>query len=326
MSASLNPQPSPVASLRHASEDKELGRQLARDLLAHGIEVFFDEWAIGPGDSICQRIDQGLGRCTHFIALLTPASLSKPWVNAEMDAAFVRKVEGHARFIPLRADLAASQLPPLLRALHSPTLDDYAANLPRLVSAIHGISERPPLGLPPKPVVNRTPGLGLSPAAEAIVRLMVTMSQQGRRMDPQLSPEHLHQAGLSDDDIQDGVDELKSAGLIDQLSGIGCGPLGFFLIYPEEELFIRFDTLIHPWDVPQDALRIAADMVNGVSDFLDIPNTAQAYGWTPRRMNPALSFLDSRGFGQASRAMDPVFSVVALCRTPATRRFVRDNS
>jgi hypothetical protein len=237
-----------------------------------------------------------------------------------MDAAFLLKVEGSARFIPLRAGLSADQLPPLLRALHSPTIDDYPASLPVLVSAIHGISQRPPLGVPPRPVVNRTLGLGLSPAAEIVVRLMVAESKQGRKFDPQISIDDLRSAGLADDDIEDAVDELGIA-LIGRSNEIGSR-----IIYAQEELFIRFDSLIHPWDAEQDALRIAASMLNDGGDFLDIPKTAEAYGWTPRRMNPALSFLDSRGLGQALRAMDPNYSVVALRRTPATRRFVRDNS
>jgi hypothetical protein len=45
------------------------------------VDVFYDEWEIGPGDSIRQRLDHGLGQCTHFIAVLTSTSLHKPWVN-----------------------------------------------------------------------------------------------------------------------------------------------------------------------------------------------------------------------------------------------------
>jgi hypothetical protein len=317
VSAFQSRQPAPVVFLCHASEDKALGRRLATDLLAQGVKVFFDEWEIGPGDSIRQKIDQGLCQCTHFVALLTPTSLLKPWVNAEMDAAFVQKVIGNAKFIPLRAGLSADQLPPLLSALHSPTIDDYTASLPRLISSIYGISQRPALGAAPAPIVKRTMNTGLSAAAEAVVRLMVSGSQQGRQMDPQLSADDLRLAGLCGEDIEDAVDELERSGLTGHLSDV---------IYPQEELFIRFDKLMHPWDAEQDALRIAADLVNGDSEFLDIVRAACAYGWQPRRMNPALAFLASRGLGHAVRAMHPEYSVVGLRRTPATRRFVRDNS
>src|SRR5689334_13854932 len=104
----------PKLFLSHASEDKETARRLAHALHGAGIDTFFAEWEIRSGDSIRQKIDEGLGGCSHFLILLTPTSVNKPWVNAEMDAGFVRKVEGACRFIVLRKDLAASELPPLL--------------------------------------------------------------------------------------------------------------------------------------------------------------------------------------------------------------------
>ncbi len=63
--------PAPVAFLCHASEDKPTVKALAEGLLKQGVDVFYDEWEIGPGDSIRQRLDHGLGQCTHFVAVLT---------------------------------------------------------------------------------------------------------------------------------------------------------------------------------------------------------------------------------------------------------------
>jgi hypothetical protein len=87
----------PCAFICHASESKPLARQIAGDFMKNGIDKFFDEWEIGPGDSIRQKIDAGLVSCTHFFVLLTPQSLPKPWVNAEIDAGFLRKLEGHCQ-------------------------------------------------------------------------------------------------------------------------------------------------------------------------------------------------------------------------------------
>jgi len=83
----------PVAFLCHASEDKNMVRRLANDLIAHGIDVVFDEWEIHAGDSLRQKIDAGLELCTHFIAVLSPTSIRKPWVNSEMDAGFVMRLQ-----------------------------------------------------------------------------------------------------------------------------------------------------------------------------------------------------------------------------------------
>jgi hypothetical protein len=115
----------PVVFLSYASEDRPVASRIATSLFDAGIEIFFDDWEMRAGDSIREKIESGLGRCTHFIVLLTPHSINKAWVRAEMDAAFVRRVEGECRFIPLRHGLATADLPPLLRGLLSPQMDDF---------------------------------------------------------------------------------------------------------------------------------------------------------------------------------------------------------
>jgi hypothetical protein len=78
---------------------------LASDLEQRGISTFYSDWEIGPGDSIRQKIDEGLTRCTHFVAVLSPRSIDKPWVRAELDAGLVLKIKGAAKLIPLRLGL-----------------------------------------------------------------------------------------------------------------------------------------------------------------------------------------------------------------------------
>lgn len=61
----------PNIFLCHGSEDKQFVEKPATDLIANGINVFFEKWCIEPGDNSRQRIDQGLGECTHFVVLQT---------------------------------------------------------------------------------------------------------------------------------------------------------------------------------------------------------------------------------------------------------------
>ena len=84
--------------LAHATEDKALARPIAEGLIARGIDVWFDQWEIGLGDSVRRKMDDGLGDCTHFVALLTHTSLKKAWVNEELDAGLLAAVEGTAKF------------------------------------------------------------------------------------------------------------------------------------------------------------------------------------------------------------------------------------
>lgn len=300
-------------------------RALARGLLTNGVDVFLDEWEIGPGDSIRQRIDHGLGRCTHFVAVLTSTSLQKPWVNLELDAGLVRRVEGQATFIPLRMGLPVSELPPLLRGMHSPSIGDPETDAASLANFMHGVSLKPPLGLPPSPIRASSSRIGLSPAAQTIARLMVEASSQGRSHDPQLSPEHIMSAcGLDVDGMIDGADELEATGLVKKYSGLGVEY--FVALVPEVGFFAAFDPIFGTTAPQADARRIAADIVNGGKQGAATSELAASYGWTPRRMNPAIEYLVINNLAMAPSAIDPEWSSPYVMATPATRRFARESN
>ena len=312
----------PVAFLCHASEDKGPVRALAEGLMFRGVDVFFDEWAIGPGDSIRQRIDHGLGRCTHFVAVLTSTSLRKPWVNLELDAGLVRRVEGQARFIPLRMGLPVSELPPLLRGMHSPSIGDPATDAESLADFMHGVSAKPLLGSPPDAIRRASQRIGLSPAAQAIARLMVESSSFGTPMDPQLSPEAIREAcGLGGDDMVDGADELEATGMVRKL--LAMGEEHFAALFPSVGFFPAFDPLFGKHKPEQDAGRIAADLVNSGVQGAGTGELAARFGWSPRRMNPAIEYLTINNLALAPGAIGSEWSSPYIMVTPAMRRFVR---
>jgi hypothetical protein len=102
----------PRVFLSYAKENRALAEIIAKELQANGIDTWWAEWEIGAGESLRQRIDEGLERCTHFIVLLTKESIAKAWVNQEMDAGLVRKLQAKCTFIPLRCGFPARDLPP----------------------------------------------------------------------------------------------------------------------------------------------------------------------------------------------------------------------
>jgi TIR domain len=318
----------PIAFLCHATEDKALARRIAADLQGAGIETFFDEWEMRAGDSLRQKIDAGLDGCSHFIALLSPVALTKLWVNAEMDGAFVRKLAGACRFIALRHGLAPEILPPLLRGSLSPSVSDYNKDVKALIDDIHGINRKPPLGPKPTLLLDRKPGTGLSPAAEAVVRFALETSKAGMPLDPQISPDDLrHATGLIDDDIVDAIDELEGRGLLRRYQSFGCDRIGFHMVAPQSEMFAAMDKHFMGWNPEEDSLVVAADLVNNGKDGEGVAELAGKLGWPPRRMNPAVAYLVNRQIVKAPSALGTSpWTYLAIMRTPATRRFVRDRS
>lgn len=68
----------------HNSEDKEFVRQLGQDLRRAGITVWLDEAEIKPGDSIIDKIEEGLKGSKHLALILSPNSVNSSWVKREL--------------------------------------------------------------------------------------------------------------------------------------------------------------------------------------------------------------------------------------------------
>jgi hypothetical protein len=307
---------SPKAFLSFSFADQHLARQIANALMANGIDTWWADWELQAGDSLRQKIDGGLGTCTHFLVLLTPGSLVKPWVQQEMDAGLVRKIEGKARFIPLRAGLAPSELPPLLSGMLSPEIGtDFETSIRNLVNDIHAVSRKPRLGPPPAHI--SLPQTGYSKTATAVARLFVEETEHGEFGQPQKEVSELAEAiGVSEEDITDAVYELRD--LVKEWSGT---------IVPKAELFAAFDEHFMEWSPEQDALRLAADLVNDETMPGSVQEIAARYGWPPRRINPAVTWLENRTLIRSSKAMGTQPWIAAwIDKTDATRRFVKSRS
>ncbi len=90
--------------LSHASADKPFVKEL-KQALEHGgeIECWLDEFEIGLGDNIAERINQGLEEADYVVFVMSPTSVASKWVREEWTAAYWQQVnEGRARLVPVR--------------------------------------------------------------------------------------------------------------------------------------------------------------------------------------------------------------------------------
>lgn len=309
--------PSPCVFLSFGYEDRPLAEQIARELMAKGIDTWWSEWEIRAGESLRQKIDEGLGGCTHFVVLLTENSIEKPWVKKEIDAAFIQSVTNEVVLIPLRHGLDISRLPPLLRPLLSPEIRDFSKDLQQLVNDIHGVTRKPPLG--PVPVRTGPAASGLSPGAEAIARLYVSESKNGTLFDPQLSVGTVaERTGLTRDDVEDAVDEL--AGLLWIHSTAG-------LVVANPAFYSKYDRLSKPWRPEFDARQIAIDMLNDTAFPAYTQAIAEHYGWEPRRLNPALAWLEEGGHVVLDKGLgDGTFIGFRMRPTKHLRRLLKSST
>jgi hypothetical protein len=94
----------PVAFISHDSRDKEqIARPLAIQLQRMLCPVWFDEFALKPGDSLREKIEHGLKETAKCIVILSANFLSnKRWTKVEFNSVFTREIiEERNVFLPV---------------------------------------------------------------------------------------------------------------------------------------------------------------------------------------------------------------------------------
>lgn len=76
--------------LSHNSMDKPFVRRLAERLRDEGLRVWFDEWAIKPGDDIFLAIETGLQESRTQVLCLSQEALGSGWVKLERSTVLFR--------------------------------------------------------------------------------------------------------------------------------------------------------------------------------------------------------------------------------------------
>jgi hypothetical protein len=94
-----------IAFISHSSRDKPFVRQLASDLTAAGVEVWLDEQRIRVGDSIPEKIAQGLAQSDFFLIAVSKNSADSAWVAKELNNALINEVQRRkVHVLPMRLD------------------------------------------------------------------------------------------------------------------------------------------------------------------------------------------------------------------------------
>ena len=84
----------------HASEDKQdFVRPFAQYLMKNGATVFYDEFSIRLGDSLSEKINEGLAVSKVAIVVLSKYFFEKPWTNAELQGVFQRHITKKTKLI-----------------------------------------------------------------------------------------------------------------------------------------------------------------------------------------------------------------------------------
>lgn len=102
----------PRVFISHSSQDKEFATELAWALRDFGFDVWYDEWEIAVGDSIVQKVFDGLQASDNLVVVLSPVSVASRWVKEELDSAVMRRIsENDIRILPVLAETCEVPIP-----------------------------------------------------------------------------------------------------------------------------------------------------------------------------------------------------------------------
>lgn len=79
----------PQLFLSHSSKDNEFVEKLRQSLKADGYNVWYDDWEIRVGDSIIQKINDGISESDFLIIVLSKNSVNSKWVREELNSATI---------------------------------------------------------------------------------------------------------------------------------------------------------------------------------------------------------------------------------------------
>lgn len=117
----------------HASEDKDsVVRPLAKLLSDSGFKVWFDEYELSIGDSLREKIENGISLSNFGIIILSNNFFLKKWPIAELNGIFSKYINDSMKIIPVRHGIEVSDLVakyPILSDIISGSTKDGLENL-----------------------------------------------------------------------------------------------------------------------------------------------------------------------------------------------------
>ena len=314
----------PIAFISHSSADNQISERLAKDLLRNGVNAWYSEWEIRLGDSLREKIDQGIGEAEFFIIILSKDSIKSEWVKTELDAAMVKKIRGSCRIISILHNISEENIPETLAGLKWMKLDKYDSSFQELLKECHGRPIKPPIGESPfkaKEVKEEVIISKMSNNAKEIGKYLCNKSEYGLEHDPIIYISDLAQdLKMTIEDVEEAADELKDLNFV----GISLGERGALRIWTKHALFWEFDKEIKGWDKIDDARCIAQKLIAKEEGVAGLNELVNELGWEIRRINTSASYLAENDYVH----VDPIsgthpLSYAWLRATPKTRRFTK---
>lgn len=97
--------------ISHAWDDKaDFVEPLVAALVEAGFAVWYDKFELNIGDSLRQKIDQGLKECDFGVVVLSPHFFAKKWPQAELDGLLALEEANRKLILPVWKDVGEAEV------------------------------------------------------------------------------------------------------------------------------------------------------------------------------------------------------------------------
>lgn len=88
--------------ISHASEDKkDFVEPLVEELKKLGISVWYDKFTLKVGDSLREKIDEGLRSSRYGTIIISTSFIQKSWTGYELNSMITKEMNGHKMILPI---------------------------------------------------------------------------------------------------------------------------------------------------------------------------------------------------------------------------------
>ncbi len=131
--------------ISHASEDQADFVKPLADELSKVYEVWYAPYRLSLGDSLLQKISEGLVSCDFGVVVLSHAFFGKKWTKAELDGLFALEGTSRKIILPVRKGLTpeeVTQYSPILGSKLSVSADEGLSKVVEEIRLAVDVSER----------------------------------------------------------------------------------------------------------------------------------------------------------------------------------------
>jgi len=292
------------AFISHSSKDKErFVIDFAKKLYENRVEAWLDQWELKPGDSLPKEIFEAIDENEIFISIISKNSIESKWVQEELDAAFIRKIEDNIKFIPIIIDKDV-KLPPQCRHLlqiRIENLENYDSEFQTLINGVFDKSEKPTLGQPPKYAIEK-PIEGLNKTDTVILKELGYILDSKSSIDFDNVCELLEDYELSKETISESLECLSSKNLL-SYSNYCSSP------YPERNTLTCYGIILHGEQFVSNFENIVKDVVSSLLNDYSYEINIMDDDEFIKYKYALLEYFENRGFIENYKTCDGTISV-----------------